>query len=59
MDAKTFDKKNPPSRHVIIGSQRAPHRSFYHAMGLTRGQINRPFVGVTICWNEGGAESAC
>lgn len=52
MDAKTFDKKNLPSRHVTQGPQRAPHRAFYYAMGLTREQINQPFVGVASCWNE-------
>ncbi|MEM8688154.1 MAG: dihydroxy-acid dehydratase [Pseudomonadota bacterium] len=52
MDAKTFDKKNLPSRHVTEGPQRAPHRAFYYAMGLTRQQINQPFVGVASCWNE-------
>lgn len=52
MDAKTFDKKNLPGRHVTEGPQRVPHRSFYYAMGLTRDQINQPFVGVASCWNE-------
>ncbi|MEL7047458.1 MAG: dihydroxy-acid dehydratase [Pseudomonadota bacterium] len=52
MDAKTFDKKNLPSRHVTEGPTRAPHRSYYYAMGLTEEQIHRPFVGVVSCWNE-------
>src|SRR5690554_3375805 len=52
MDAKTFDKSKLPSRHVTEGPQRAPHRSYYYAMGLTRGQIHQPFVGVATCWNE-------
>ncbi len=52
MDAKTFDKSNLPSRHVTEGPSRAPHRSYYYAMGLTRGQIHQPFVGVATCWNE-------
>lgn len=52
MDAKVFDKKKLPSRHVTVGPQRAPHRSYYYAMGLTREQINQPFVGVATCWNE-------
>ncbi len=52
MDAKTFDKSRLPSRHVTVGPQRAPHRSYYYAMGLTREQINQPFVGVATCWNE-------
>ena len=52
MDAKTFDKSKLPSRHVTVGPSRAPHRSYYYAMGLTEEEINRPFVGVVSCWNE-------
>ncbi|HMN37549.1 MAG TPA: dihydroxy-acid dehydratase [Hyphomicrobium sp.] len=52
MDAKTFDKSKLPSRHVTEGPSRAPHRSYYYAMGLTEEQIHRPFVGVASCWNE-------
>lgn len=52
MDAKTFDKSRLPSRHVTEGPERAPHRSYYYAMGLTRQQIHQPFVGVASCWNE-------
>src|SRR6266436_4717852 len=52
MDAKTFDKSRLPSRHVTEGPERAPHRSYYYAMGLTRDQIHQPFVGVASCWNE-------
>jgi len=46
MDAKTFDKSKLPSRHVTEGPERAPHRSYYYAMGLTKQQIHQPFVGV-------------
>jgi dihydroxy-acid dehydratase len=52
MDAKTFDKTKLPSRHVTEGPTRAPHRSYYYAMGLEEEQIHRPFVGVVSCWNE-------
>jgi dihydroxy-acid dehydratase len=52
MDATTFDKKRLPSRHVTEGPERAPHRSYYYAMGLTDEQIHQPFVGVVSCWNE-------
>jgi dihydroxy-acid dehydratase len=52
MDAKTNLKANLPSRHVTEGPDRAPHRSYYYAMGLTREQIHQPFVGVATCWNE-------
>src|SRR5256886_1884820 len=52
MDAKTNLKAKLPSRHVTEGPERAPHRSYYYAMGLTQGQIHQPFVGVATCWNE-------
>jgi dihydroxy-acid dehydratase len=52
MDASAFDKSKLPSRHVTEGASRAPHRSYYYAMGLTEEQIHRPFVGVVSCWNE-------
>jgi dihydroxy-acid dehydratase len=52
MDAKTDRKANLPSRHATEGPERAPHRAFYYAMGLTREQIHQPFVGVATCWNE-------
>ncbi len=41
-----------PSRHVTEGPSRAPHRSYYYAMGLTEEEIHQPFVGVVSCWNE-------
>jgi dihydroxy-acid dehydratase len=50
--SKTTDKSRLPSRHVTEGPERAPHRSYYYAMGLTREQIHQPFVGVATCWNE-------
>src|SRR5215210_3376240 len=52
MDAKTNIKARLPSRHVTEGPARAPHRSYYYAMGLTTAQIHQPFVGVATCWNE-------
>ncbi|HKG85593.1 MAG TPA: dihydroxy-acid dehydratase [Beijerinckiaceae bacterium] len=52
MDARVNDKTRLPSRHVTEGPERAPHRSYYYAMGLTREQIHQPFVGVATCWNE-------
>jgi dihydroxy-acid dehydratase len=52
MSAKVFDKKRLPSRHVTEGPERAPHRSFLYAMGLSEEEINRPLVGVVSCWNE-------
>src|SRR5512134_160147 len=52
MDAKTNLKSRLPSRHATEGADRAPHRSYYYAMGLTTRQIHQPFVGVASCWNE-------
>src|SRR5947209_1202507 len=49
---KRWDKSRMPSRHVNEGPDRAPHRSYYYAMGLTEDEINQPFVGVATCWNE-------
>ena len=47
-----WDKSKLPSRHVTVGPERAPHRSYYYAMGLTAEQIAAPLVGVASCWNE-------
>jgi dihydroxy-acid dehydratase len=47
-----FDKSRLPSRHVTEGPSRAPHRSYYYAMGLSEAEIAQPFVGVATCWNE-------
>jgi dihydroxy-acid dehydratase len=55
MDAKTNKtnlKAKLPSRHVTEGPERAPHRSYLYAMGLTTAQIHQPLVGVASCWNE-------
>ncbi len=47
-----FDKSKLPSRHVTEGPERAPHRSYLYAMGLTTEQIHQPLVGVATAWNE-------
>jgi dihydroxy-acid dehydratase len=52
MSQNTWDKSRLPSRHVTVGPDRAPHRSYYYAMGLTPEEIAQPFVGVATCWNE-------
>ncbi|WP_455373456.1 dihydroxy-acid dehydratase [Limibacillus halophilus] len=49
---KKWDKSKMPSRHVSIGPGKAPHRSYYYAMGMTQEDIEKPFVGVATCWNE-------
>ena len=48
----SFDKSRLPSRHSTVGPERAPHRSYLYAMGLTEEEINRPIVGVATTWNE-------
>ena len=52
MNKHVFDKSKFPSRHVSVGPERAPHRSFYYAMGMTAEEIAQPFIGVATCWNE-------
>jgi dihydroxy-acid dehydratase len=47
-----FNKKKLPSRHTTVGPERAPHRSYLYAMGLTEKEISQPLVGVATCWNE-------
>ena len=51
-ETKKFDKSKLPSRHVSVGPESAPHRSYYYAMGMTDEEIAQPFVGVATCWNE-------
>jgi len=52
MDSNYVDKSRLPSRHVTEGPERAPHRSYLYAMGLTSQQIHQPLVGVATAWNE-------
>ena len=52
MSKRPFDKSKLPSRHVTEGPARAPHRSYYYAMGMTEEEIHQPLVGVATCWNE-------
>jgi dihydroxy-acid dehydratase len=48
----TLDKARMPSRHSTVGPERAPHRSYLYAMGLSQKEIDQPLVGVAHCWNE-------
>src|SRR5881394_1540785 len=48
----SWDKSKLPSRHTTEGPSRAPHRSYYYAMGLGTREIAQPFVGVASCWNQ-------
>ncbi|MEM1196123.1 MAG: dihydroxy-acid dehydratase [Pseudomonadota bacterium] len=47
-----FNKTKLPSRHVSVGPERAPHRSYYYAMGMTEEEIARPFVAVASAGND-------
>ena len=47
-----IDKSKLPSRHVSVGPERAPHRSYYYAMGLSEEEIARPFVGIASAGND-------
>lgn len=40
------------SRNVVEGTDRAPHRAMYKAMGLTDEDLEKPFVGVCHTGNE-------
>ncbi len=52
MKKRNFDHSKLPSRHVRVGSEKAPHRSYYYAMGLDEDDIDKPFIGVATCWNK-------
>jgi len=52
MSKHAFDKQKLPSRHVTEGPARAPHRSYFYAMGISEDEIHQPWVGVATCWNE-------
>lgn len=46
------DKSKLPSRHTTVGPERAPHRAFLYAMGVTEEEVYQPLVGVATTWNE-------
>ena len=37
---------------VVDGPQNAPHRSLYHALGLTQEEQQRPLIGIVSSYNE-------
>ncbi|HVF95564.1 MAG TPA: dihydroxy-acid dehydratase [Sphingomonas sp.] len=47
-----FDKSRLPSRHVSVGPERAPHRSYYYAMGIAEEDIAKPFVALASAGNN-------
>ncbi len=40
------------SETLKFGTQNAPHRALYHALGLTNEEIDRPLVGIVSSYNE-------
>ncbi len=50
MPAAKFDKSKLPSRHTTLGPERAPHRSYLYAMGVTEREVYQPLVGVVSSW---------
>ncbi|KQN03753.1 MULTISPECIES: dihydroxy-acid dehydratase [unclassified Sphingomonas] len=49
---QNFDKSRLPSRHVSVGPERAPHRSYYYAMGIAEEDIAKPFVALASAGND-------
>ena len=37
---------------VRKGMQQAPHRSLFHALGMTKEEMERPLVGIVSSYNE-------
>ncbi len=37
---------------IVDGFQNAPHRSLYHALGLTKEELERPIIGIVSSYNE-------
>ena len=41
-----------PKENVVDGVQNAPHRSLFHALGLTKEEQKRPLIGIVSSYNE-------
>ncbi len=41
-----------PKENVVDGVQNAPHRSLFHALGLTEEEQKRPLIGIVSSYNE-------
>lgn len=37
---------------IVNGPQNAPHRSLYHALGMTKEEMQRPLIGIVNSYNE-------
>ncbi len=40
------------SDNVKVGMQQAPHRSLFHALGMTEEEMKKPLVGIVCSYNE-------
>ena len=40
------------SDSLKTGTQNAPHRALYHALGLTEEEMSRPLIGIVSSYNE-------
>ncbi len=41
-----------PKENVVFGAHNAPHRSLFHALGLTDEEQKRPLIGIVSSYNE-------
>ena len=41
-----------PKENVVTGVSNAPHRSLFHALGLTEEEQKRPLIGIVSSYNE-------
>ncbi len=41
-----------PKENIVDGVQNAPHRSLFHALGLTVEEQSRPLIGIVSSYNE-------
>ncbi|MBR6709483.1 MAG: dihydroxy-acid dehydratase, partial [Clostridia bacterium] len=39
-------------KNIVDGAQNAPHRSLFHALGLTEEEQKRPLIGIVSSYNE-------
>jgi dihydroxy-acid dehydratase len=49
---ETVKEKNMKSDAVKKGVERAPHRSLFYALGCTREEIDKPFIGIVNSYTD-------
>ena len=37
---------------IVKGVSNAPHRSLYHALGMTNEELDKPMIGIVSSYNE-------